>query len=127
MSSDRGGLAAAMRRIAFVLKLTGDRAAQLDAVRAMRGDFEAACAREGVSNFSVWHIQQYLFGYGETENGDMRALDGVLATGTALGSLLALAITGIVGLAVIMLLCRVFHVGEINRLFSAIKRKVLRR
>ena len=56
-----------------------------------------------------------------------RALDGVLATGTALGSLLALAITGIVGLAVIMLLCRVFHVGEINRLFSAIKRKVLRR
>ena len=68
-----------MRRIAFVLKLTGDRAAQLDAVRAMRGDFEAACARGGVSNFSVWHIQQYLFGYGETENGDMRALDGVLA------------------------------------------------
>ena len=56
-----------------------------------------------------------------------RALDNVLVTGTALGSLLALVITGIVGLAVIMLLCRVFHVGEINRLFSAIKRKVLRR
>ncbi len=77
MSSDRE-LAVAMHRIAFVLKLTGEREAQIEAVRAMRSEFEAACTCGGVSNFSIWHIQQYLFGYGETENGDMSALDAVL-------------------------------------------------
>ena len=50
-----------MIRTTFVLKMEGDRAAAIDAVRALKADFELA----GMSNFSVWHMEQYLFGYGE--------------------------------------------------------------
>ena len=71
MSSDRE-LTAAMRRMAFVLKLTGDRETQIAAVRST---FEAA----DVPNFSLWHIQEYIFGYGEPKDGDMHALDAFLA------------------------------------------------
>ena len=52
-----------MERIAFVLKLAGDRAAGIAAVRSLGEDFASA----GLANFSLWHMQQYLFGYGECE------------------------------------------------------------
>lgn len=56
-----------------------------------------------------------------------RVLDGVMNTGTALGALGALVVTGIVGLAVIWVLCRLLHVDEISRMVAAVKRKVARR
>lgn len=56
-----------------------------------------------------------------------RVLDGVLQTGTALGSLLALVITGVVGLAIIWVFCRLLHVDEISRMVDALKRKIKRR
>lgn len=52
-----------MERIAFALKLAGGRAAGIEGVRAMAGDFAAA----GMDNLSLWHMQEYLFGYGECE------------------------------------------------------------
>lgn len=67
-----------MQRIAFLLKMDGDRAARIAAVRAMRSEFEAACAAGGVENFSIWHMEQYLFGYGECE-GDAARLDAAFA------------------------------------------------
>jgi len=57
-----------MIRTTFVLKLTADRAAGIAAVQAMQDEFRKA----GLENFSVWHMQQYLFGYGE--NGETAAL-----------------------------------------------------
>lgn len=62
-----------MQRTTFVLKLEGDRAQGIEAVRALRSEFEAT----GLENFSIWHMQQYLFGYGE--NGNPAALEGVFA------------------------------------------------
>lgn len=75
-----------MRRITFVLKLAGDRAAGVEAVRAMRRRFEAACAQDQIGNFSIWHMEEYLFGYGESEGGfdAMRALLGELPAGVEL-------------------------------------------
>jgi len=59
-----------MIRNTFVLKMTGDRAAAVEAVRALKPEFEKA----GMDNFSVWHMEQYLFGYGE--DGDAARLAG---------------------------------------------------
>ena len=56
-----------------------------------------------------------------------RALDGVLPTGTAPGALAALVITGVVGLAVIYVFCRLLHVDEVSHMVAAVKRKVLRK
>ena len=64
-----------MDRIAFVLKLTGDRAAGIAAVKAMQGNFAAA----GLENFSIWHMEQYLFGYGECAGMYAGQLDAALA------------------------------------------------
>ena len=64
-----------MNRIAFVLKLTGDRAAGIAAVKAMEKDF----ANAGLDNFSIWHMEQYLFGYGESAEAYAGQLDAALA------------------------------------------------
>ena len=64
-----------MDRTAFVLKLTGDRAAGVAAVKAMEKDFAAA----GLDNFSIWHMAQYLFGYGESESAYAGQLDAAFA------------------------------------------------
>lgn len=62
-----------MRRTTFVLRLKGDRAQGIAAVEAMKAEF----AKANMENFSVWHMEQYLFGYGE--NGDPAALDAAFA------------------------------------------------
>lgn len=62
-----------MQRTTFVLRLEGDRARGIAAVKAIRAEFEKA----GLENFSVWHMEQYIFGYGE--NGNPAALDGAFA------------------------------------------------
>ena len=62
-----------MQRTTFVLRLEGDRARGIAAVKAIRAEFEKA----GLENFSVWHMEQYLFGYGE--NGNPAALDAAFA------------------------------------------------
>ena len=59
-----------MIRTTFVLKLEGDRAAGIEAVRALKAEFEKA----KLNNFSVWHMEQYLFGYGE--DGEPEKLSG---------------------------------------------------
>ena len=64
-----------MNRITFVLKLTGDRAAGIAAVKALEKDFAAA----GLDNFSIWHMEQYLFGYGESASAYAGQLDAALA------------------------------------------------
>lgn len=67
-----------MKRITFVLKIHGaDRVSAIEAVRALKGEFEAACKAFDVENFSVWHMEQYLFGYGENNSEDMTCFDGV--------------------------------------------------
>lgn len=63
-----------MERIAFVLRLDGERASGIEAVKALSGKFNAA----GMDNFSLWHMQQYLFGYGECET-YVGQLDGALS------------------------------------------------
>lgn len=69
-----------MERIVFVLKLAEENRSELLAkLAAMKPEFEKACDEHGVGNFSMWHMVQYAFGYGETENGDMRAFDAVFA------------------------------------------------
>lgn len=56
-----------------------------------------------------------------------RALDGLLSTTTALGSFIALVITGIVGLSIIWVGCRILHVDEISRMVDAVRRKIAHR
>ncbi len=56
-----------------------------------------------------------------------RALDGLLSTTTALGSFIALVITGIVGLSIIWVGCRMLHVDEISRMVDAVRRKIAHR
>ena len=69
-----------MKVCAFVLRMDGeDRAALISAVSALKGEFEAACEKSEVKNFSVWHMQQYLFGYGESHSGAMTCFDDVFA------------------------------------------------
>lgn len=68
-----------MQRLTALLKLTGDRAKGIEAVRGMEGAFAAACADARVKNFSLWHMEEYLFVYGESETGDAHYLDRVLA------------------------------------------------
>ena len=68
-----------MERLTFVLRLEGDREGGIAAVRALKGAFEAACGAAQVENFSIWHMEQYLFGYGERSGGDARCFDAVFA------------------------------------------------
>ena len=68
-----------MKVCAFLIRMDGDRAAAISAVKALEQDFRAACAASGVQNFSIWHMEQYLFGYGESLSGDMACFDAVLA------------------------------------------------
>lgn len=68
-----------MERLTFVLRMEGDREADIAAVRALKGEFEAACAAAQVGNFSIWHMEQYLFGYGERSGGDVHCFDAVFA------------------------------------------------
>ena len=56
-----------------------------------------------------------------------RGLDGLLDTSAAVGSFIALVITGIVGLSIIWVACRLLRVDEITRLVEAIRRKLARR
>jgi L-rhamnose mutarotase len=62
-----------MLRTTFVLKMTGDRCVAIENVKALKAEFEQA----GLENFSVWHMQQYLFGYGE--NGEPAKLEAAFA------------------------------------------------
>lgn len=68
-----------MERVTFLLKLNGARAEGVASVRALRDAFADACARGKVDNFSIWHMEEYLFGYGESETGDPSCFDGALA------------------------------------------------
>ena len=56
-----------------------------------------------------------------------RALDGLLSTTTAVGSFIALVITGVVGLSIIWVGCRILHVDEISRMVDAVRRKIAHR
>lgn len=56
-----------------------------------------------------------------------RALDGLLSTTTAVGSFIALVITGVVGLSIIWVGCRILHVDEISRMVDAVCRKIAHR
>ena len=56
-----------------------------------------------------------------------RALDGLLSTTTAVGSFIALVITGVVGLSIIWVGCRILHVDEIGRMVDAVRRKIAHR
>jgi len=68
-----------MKVSAFVIHMDGDRAAAIAAVKALEKDFRAACEAAQVENFSLWHMEQYLFGYGESGSGDMACFDSVFA------------------------------------------------
>ena len=68
-----------MKVTAFVIRMDGDRAAAIAAVKALEGQFRAACEAAQVLNFSVWHMEQYLFGYGESLSEDMSCFDGIFA------------------------------------------------
>ena len=69
-----------MKRVPFLMRMDGaDRAAQLEAVRALKPAFEAACADAQVENFSVWHMEQYLFGYGESLSERTDCFDAILS------------------------------------------------
>ena len=68
-----------MKVCAFVIRMDGDRAAAIAAVKALEKDFHAACEAARVENFSIWHMEQYLFGYGESLSEDMACFDAVLA------------------------------------------------
>ena len=54
-------------------------------------------------------------------------LDQVLQTGTMLGAFIALVVTGLVGLGVILALCRLLHVDELSRMLGALRAKIARR
>ena len=56
-----------------------------------------------------------------------RGLDQVLDTGYMLWSFVALLITGVVGLCVIVAMCRLLHVDELSRMIGALRAKLLRR
>lgn len=68
-----------MNRVTFLLRMEGDTQRNLKEVKALRGAFEEACAAAGIRNFSLWHMQMYLFGYGEMGQRDDACLDGVFA------------------------------------------------
>ena len=69
-----------MKICAFVLRMDGEnREALISAVAALKADFASACEKYNVKNFSVWHMEQYLFGYGESLSEDMACFDGVFA------------------------------------------------
>jgi len=68
-----------MKRCAFVIRMDGDRAAAISAVKALEADFASACEAAQVKNFSIWHMEEYLFGYGENESENMTCFDGVFA------------------------------------------------
>lgn len=69
-----------MKRVPFLMRMDGpDRAAQIEAVRALKPAFEAACADASVENFSVWHMEQYLFGYGESLSERTDCFDAILS------------------------------------------------
>ena len=56
-----------------------------------------------------------------------RGLDQVLDTGYMLWSFVALLITGVLGLCVIVAMCRLLHVDELSRMIGALRAKLLRR
>jgi len=69
-----------MKVCAFALRMDGENRSELiAAVAALKADFEAACEKYNVKNFSVWHMEQYLFGYGESLSEDMSCFDSVFA------------------------------------------------
>ena len=68
-----------MKVCAFIIRMDGDRAAAISAVKGLEADFHAACEAHQVENFSIWHMQQYLFGYGESLSENMACFDAVFA------------------------------------------------
>ncbi len=68
-----------MKISAFLIRMDGDRAAAIASVKALEADFRAACEAAQVKNFSLWHMEQYLFGYGESLSEDMACFDAVFA------------------------------------------------
>lgn len=56
-----------MNRITFVLKMIGDRSSAIDLLRSMMSNFADACKANRITNFSVWRMEEYLFGYGESD------------------------------------------------------------
>lgn len=67
-----------MRRATFIIRMDGDRSAAMAAVKALEKDFAAACEAYRVKNFSLWQMEEYLFGYGECESESMACFDSVL-------------------------------------------------
>lgn len=68
-----------MKICAFALRLDGgEREKLLDGISALDADFKAACQEFDVQNFSLWQMENYVFGYGECLSGDMCCFDGVL-------------------------------------------------
>lgn len=68
-----------MQRVTFLLRLDADPNSGIRGVKALKDAFEAACAAQGVENFSLWRMQQYLFGYGECRKDGMPDFDEVFA------------------------------------------------
>ena len=55
-----------MKRSPFVLKLKpGKKSEGIEAIRNIRADIKNLLDQKGVSNFSVWGIEDFLFCYGE--------------------------------------------------------------
>ena len=64
-----------MYRIPFVIK--AQQAQDAGKLVSLAPDFERACALGGVENFSVWCVNEYIFGYGELQGEDTGVFDGV--------------------------------------------------
>ena len=64
-----------MKRIPFVLKAREERDA--DKILALKADFFKACEEGEIENFSLWTVDKYIFGYGESLREDSTAFDTV--------------------------------------------------
>ena len=79
-----------MERTTFILRaLPGKRDQMRDVVQSIEGELKALADRQGIGNFSLWGVEDMLYGYGECAGaaGDMlpvyatlgEALDGAAA------------------------------------------------
>ena len=68
-----------MKRLPFILKFRpGRKETGLDVLKSIWGDVKAVLDRNGVSNYSVWNIQDFLFFYGESETAGAYSLQSAL-------------------------------------------------
>jgi len=68
-----------MKRATFLLKIAGDRPAAIAAMRELAPLFAECCEGFLVENFSMWHIEEYIFGYGECKAENMNCFDNAFA------------------------------------------------